>query len=254
MLLPFFRSFLVLPCPPTCSYLCTTAATTATTFSTAISFVCRACLADGRPELALAVVSDALESWRQGSLGGGGGVEGEGARAPEGGVSRRGPESHRWSPEEVQRLETLRMLLLGRMGRWEESLRVLDAMRAKFGDDLDQRAFVSAAHACAAAGEWALVQVVQSEAAAAAGDGGGGSVSPEVEWDMQRALLSGLATAGSWKRAMAVLREMYGGRRGEAGEAVAEAGNAIMLGGRERERGVVDTSLHWQVSFCLGIT
>lgn len=135
----------------------------------------------------------------------------------------------------------MRILLLGRMGRWEESLRVLDAMRSKFGDCLDHRAFVSAAHACGAAGEWALVQVVQSEALAAAGESGAGVLSPGVAWDMQRALLSGLATAGVWKRAMVVLRDMHGHR------GVGEEEGALRSGTAGGAPGMADSSPHWQV-------
>ena len=231
----------------------------------------RACLADGRPESGLDLVSEALESWRQGSLGRGGerrGGEGEregtgrGWRGDEGGGDGDDDgsveERRRWAPEEVQRLETMRILLLGRMGRWEESLRVLDAMRAKFGDGLDGRAFVSAAHACATAGEWALVQVIQSEASAAGGESGGAGMSPEVAWDLQRALLSGLATAGVWQRAMVVLKDMHshggvGEGKGEDGggvgvvlfEGEGRTGRAGTAGGAQ---GMADSSLHWQVS------
>eukprot|EP00903_Cladosiphon_okamuranus_P012196 g11439.t1 len=217
----------------------------------------RACLADGRPELGLDLVSEALESWRQGSLGRGDRRErqgqGEGAaRWPKDTDSGDMEERRRWSPEEVQRLETMRILLLGRMGRWEESLQVLDAMRAKFGDNLDARAFVSAAHACAAAGEWALVQVIQSEASVAAGESGA-IISRGVAWDMQRALLSGLASAGAWKRAMAVLRDMHshrgGGEEVEGGVGAVlpgEEGRALGSGTAGGTRAMADSSVHWQ--------
>ncbi|CAM9411901.1 unnamed protein product [Ectocarpus sp. 6 AP-2014] len=179
----------------------------------------RACLADDRPELALDIVSETLDSWRRGSLGGDG----------DGGGGKR------WGIDEVQRLETMRITVLGRLGRWEDSLEALDAMRAKFGDDdLDERAFVSAARACAAAGEWSLIQVLQSEASAVA-DGDG--VSPGSAWDMQRALLSGLTTAGMWRRSMGMLREMH--HRG--------GGDTVMpAAGEERGQGMPDPSPHWQ--------
>lgn len=219
-------------------------------------------------------MSEALESWRQGSLGRGGRREGQGqgqgegegegvgeglARWPKGADDGDMEERRRWSPEEVQRLETMRILLLGRMGRWEESLQVLDATRTKFGDNLDARAFVSAAHACAAAGEWALVQVIQSEASAAAGESGAG-MPPGVAWDMQRALLSGLASAGVWKRAMAVLRDMHSHLGG--GEEEEEGVGAVLPGEEDRAlrsraagatRGMADSSVHWQVSWVDGL-
>lgn len=206
----------------------------------------RACLADGRPELGLDLISEALESWRQGSLGGGDIArrpdmgEGEGEQKPN-------RNQKRWAPEEVQRLETMRMVLLGRIGRWEESLQILDAMRTKYGDDLDERAFVSAAHACASAGEWSLIQVLQSEASAA-GDGAG--VSSEVAWDMRRALLSGLATAGIWKRAVGLLRDMHSYRgRGAVGvsSGLGEDLSRTEGGGRYRARELADPSVNWEV-------
>ncbi|CAM9447310.1 unnamed protein product, partial [Ectocarpus sp. 13 AM-2016] len=179
----------------------------------------RACLADDRPELALEIVSETLDSWRRGSLGGNG----------DGGGGKR------WGIDEVQRVETMRIMVLGRLGRWEDSLEALDAMRAKFGDDdLDERAFVSAARACAAAGEWSLIQVLQSEASAV-GDGDG--VSPGSAWDMQRALLSGLTTAGMWRRAMGMLRDMHHGGGGHT---------VIPAAGEERGQGMPDPSPHWQ--------
>ncbi|CAN0085446.1 unnamed protein product [Ectocarpus sp. 4 AP-2014] len=179
----------------------------------------RACLADDRPELALDIVSETLDSWRRGSLGGDG----------DGGGGKR------WRIDEVQRLETMRIMVLGRLGRWEDSLEALDAMRAKFGDDdLDERAFVSAARACAAAGEWSLIQVLQSEALAV-GDGDG--VSPGSAWDMQRALLSGLTTAGMWRRAMGTLREMHHGGGGDT---------VMTAAGEDRRQGMPDPSPHWQ--------
>lgn len=146
------------------------------------------------------------------------------------------------------------MVLLGRIGRWEESLQVLDALRTKFGDDVDERAFVSAAHACASAGEWSLIQVLESEASPA-GDGAG--VSPEVVWDMRRALLSGLATAGLWKRAVGLLRDMHGrrgrgaveGSRGLGGgtATVGEDQAGTAGGGRGRARGMKDSSVYREV-------
>lgn len=151
----------------------------------------------------------------------------------------------RWGTEEVQRLETMRIMLLGRLGRWEDSLEALDAMRAKFGDDdLDERAFVSAAQACAAAGQWSLIQILQSEASAV---GGGDGVSPGSAWDMQRALLSGLTTAGMWKRAMGMLREMHHGGGGRVTLAGEDRDEAPGTGGEGRQ-GIPDPSPHWQVN------
>lgn len=171
----------------------------------------------------------------------------------DGGEQKQKQAQPRWTIEEVQRLETMRMFLLGRMGRWEESLQVLDAMRAKFGDNLDNRAFVSAAHACASAGEWSLIQVLQSEASATRG---GAGVSPEVAWDMRRALLSGLATAGIWKRAVRLLRDIHGhrGRTAVKGSPGLDGGVVVAKedragasgGGRYR---VMDPSAHWEVRF-----
>lgn len=75
------------------------------------------------------------------------------------------------------------------------------------------RAFEAAAHACASAGQWSVIQVLISEAAATctnARDAPG--VSPTTAWEMRRALLAGLAAAGAgaWTKALDELRDMYG--------------------------------------------
>lgn len=203
------------------------------------------------------MVSDALDSWRGGTLGGVAQAarttltDDTSAAAAAAAASNRSQDSFtrgRWTPREVQRLETTRIVLLGRLGNWEESLSALDVMRRKFGEDgLDERAFVSAAHACAVAGKWSLVQVLQSEAF---GAGGGAGVSPGATWEMRRALLSALATAGVWKRAMSELRDMHSdGRVG--GEKRVVGGGDFVFGQDGREgvgpRRVSDPSPYWKV-------
>ena len=155
----------------------------------------RACLADGRSDLGLDFVSQALEDFRRNS-------------------AVMDLEGEERGSLDAQRLETIKISLLGRCGRWEEALDTLDTMREEHGPRLDERAFVFAARACAFAGKWPVVQVLLSEVSSVALSEDASLVSPGALWDMRRALLAGLAAAGLWRRAVREIREMYGQRLG----------------------------------------
>ncbi|CAN0360666.1 unnamed protein product, partial [Laminaria digitata] len=184
--------------------------------SVALEDAARACLADGQFDLGLEVISKALEPWPRGISSDqtrpGGEKDADGQQQ-----QQQQQQQQRWTVADVQRLETMQIALLGRAGRWEESLSVLDAMRTKYGDEeLDEsRAFVSAAYACASAGKWSVIQVLQSEAAEASSSSSSSSngivplLSPGSMWNMRRALLSGLATAGLWRLAVIEVRSMH---------------------------------------------
>lgn len=77
----------------------------------------RVCLEDDRAEVALAPISEILETSRRRDVG----------------------HSSDWSTEELQRAETLRITLLGRLGRWQETLDRLDEMTKYYGDNVDER-------------------------------------------------------------------------------------------------------------------
>lgn len=77
----------------------------------------RVCVEDGRADLALDVLSEVLHSSR----------------------TRDGGWADGWPAGDLQRLETARISLLGRVGRWQESLERLDSLRQYYGEDLDER-------------------------------------------------------------------------------------------------------------------
>lgn len=79
----------------------------------------RVCLEDGRPDLALDAINDVLHSCRET----GGGAVGQ----------------LRWSTADLLQLERLCIVVLGRVGQWEQAVERLDVMRARYGDSFDER-------------------------------------------------------------------------------------------------------------------
>lgn len=160
-------------------------------------------------------------------------------------VESRGEE---WGSGDVQRLQTMTISLLGRCGRWEEALEMLDVMRKEHGVRLHEGAFVAAAYACASAGQWSVVEVLLSEASGAGThDGDVPMVSPGAMWDMRRALLAGLAAAGLWQRAAREVRNMHRVRSENPGQFDLKGDGDVKDDGDQARYGVRDVVMHQQV-------
>ncbi|CAN0072282.1 unnamed protein product, partial [Sphacelaria rigidula] len=86
---------------------------------TSFEILARVCLEDGRPDLALDAINDVLHSCRET----GGGAVGQ----------------LRWSTADLLQLERLCIVVLGRVGQWEQAVERLDVMRARYGDSFDER-------------------------------------------------------------------------------------------------------------------
>ncbi|CAM9281588.1 unnamed protein product, partial [Discosporangium mesarthrocarpum] len=124
----------------------------------------RTCISAGRPALALSLLGKAFEGSRV--------------------ACGRSLLSSRKAQE---RLGVLQIVALSRLGRWEEVLKALDAMKERHGDALDLGVYATACATCAAAGQWSLVRVLISEV-----DSQGRSPKAEVLASMHSSLISAL--------------------------------------------------------------
>lgn len=110
-----------------------------------------------------------------------------------------------------------------------------------------------AAYACAFAGQWSIIKVLQSEAGAAFKGTGEPLLSPETARTMQRALVAALSTDGLWMKAIHELRSMhgqpvlassskFGGDADREGRVLVGANSQLVLGGNGGEEGAAGVS------------